>query len=436
MSLAAQALASAIALLTHASQSGPLTLDEAIAIAEKNAFSIQLQESNVEINRQRIEQAKANLGPRVGLTASYLRYSEAITTDFGGSSFVTQPIESKSAILALTLPVDISGNLNRLVRAARKQADASRFTLRATVNDVRLSVRQVYFATLQAEGLVVVAQQGVTDAEDQLKNAQLLFDQQQIALVDVRRFEAQLKAAQSTLESAKNNLTLAQQQFNFTLARPIETPVELVPITSLPSLPTEATPLVNTAQSQRAEVLALNDTVDALALIRRAREAGMNPSLNVGVQHQRSFGNGGDSTTYGTITLSVPIFDSGLTRAQVREASQNEIQAKINRDEVKLGISQEVRAAISNLMTAKANLENAEEQVKLAEEVYRLAKVRQEAGAGTYVEVIDAETSLTQARNQVVTSRYAYLASYAQLQRAVGSDNLAPLPAPAAGDIK
>jgi outer membrane protein TolC len=70
-------------------------------------------------------------------------------------------------------------------------------------------------------------------------------------------------------------------------------------------------------------------------------------------------------------------------------------------------------------------LENAIEQVKLAEEVYRLAKVKQDAGAGTYYEVVDAESQLTLARNGQVSARYDYLTSYSQLQRAVGQDDIA-----------
>ena len=84
-----------------------------------------------------------------------------------------------------------------------------------------------------------------------------------------------------------------------------------------------------------------------------------------------------------------------------------------------------MRNAVANLTSAKARFDSANVQVSLAEEVYRLAKVKQDAGAGTYYEVVDAETQLTQARNGQVSARYDYLTSYSQLQRAVGQDDLA-----------
>jgi outer membrane protein TolC len=429
MNLAGFALGAVFAALQGtAPQAGPLTLEEALRIAEQNAFSIKLQQSIVEQNRQRIAEARANMGPKVTISGSYTRFDKEGTSNFGGQSIVTQPIDSKQVTANVSLPLDIAGNLNRLVRAAREREEASRNTLRAAMNDVRLNTRQAYFNVLRTEGLVAVAQQSVVDAEEQLANARRLFEQQQIARVDVTRFETQVSQAQADLIAARNAHQLAQQQFNLVLARPIETEVQLAPITDLPPVEVAPDELVRTAEGQRPELRALNDTLQALANIRRAQEAGMNPSLGFSLQHQRPIGNAaansGGPQTFGTLQLSIPVFDSGLTRARVRAARQDEEQMRINIEQAKLGISQEVRTALANLAGARARLQNAEAQVALAAEVLRLARVRQSAGAGAYIEVIDAETALTAARNALVSARYDYLSNYAQLQRAVGSDTL------------
>ena len=91
--------------------------------------------------------------------------------------------------------------------------------------------------------------------------------------------------------------------------------------------------------------------------------------------------------------------------------------------------AQDVRNAASNLRGARARLENATRQVALAQEVFRIAQVRQAAGAGTYVETVDAQTTLTTARNNLVRARYDVLTAYSQLQRAVGTDRLPTNPA-------
>ncbi|MEZ0326777.1 MAG: TolC family protein [Fimbriimonas sp.] len=428
MNLAGIAFGTLFSMFQGPVQTGPLTLDEALKIAEQNAFAIKIQQSIIEQNRQRIAEARANMGPKVTISGTYTRFEKAGTSTFGGQSIVTQPIDSKQVSATASIPIDIAGNLGRLVQAAREREESARNTLRAAVSDVRLNTKQAYFNVLRNEGLVGVAEQRVVDAQEQLLNAQRLFAQQQVARVDVTRFETQLSQAQAELIAAKNARQLSHQQFNLTLARPIETEVQLAPVTELPPIQLTPDTLVQTAQAQRPELLALGDTLQALANIRRAQEAGMNPSLGFSLQHNRPIGaagaNSGGPQTFGTLQLSLPVFDSGLTRAKVRAARQDEEQMRINIEQAKLNISQEVRTALANLAGARARLDNAEAQVTLATEVLRLARVRQSAGAGTYIEVIDAETALTAARNALVSARYDYLTSYAQLQRAVGSDSL------------
>jgi outer membrane protein TolC len=444
MTLVAQAIAAVLTAVQApaTTQDGPLTMDQAIAIAERNAFAIAIQQTQVERNRQQVAQAQANLGPRVAGTATYSRNDRAVTQSFGPGTppVVVQPIDSKSLGASVSLPIDISGNLQRLVRASRSNERAARFTLQAVYNDTRLNVRTAYLNVLRAQGLVGVQEQALRDAQERLEQARRQFAGDQVARIDVTRFETQVAQATSDLIAARNNLQLSQNAFNATLARPIETPVNLVDIAALPPVSAVDSLLVTSAQVRRPEVQALGSTRDALANLRRAQESGMNPSLAFGLNYNRNLepqGQARASATTGTLSLSIPIFDSGLTRARVREARQNEEQARIQLDQLQLGISQEVRGALTNLSNAQARLTNAVQQVRLAEEVYRIARVRRDAGEGTYVEIIDAETQLTVARNNLVTARYDYLTAYSQLQRAVGQDDIAaaatpvsPAPAP------
>jgi outer membrane protein TolC len=52
----------------------------------------------------------------------------------------------------------------------------------------------------------------------------------------------------------------------------------------------------------------------------------------------------------------------------------------------------------------------------------RLARSRAEAGTGTQLDVLDAETSLTQARTTQVQALHDYAVARARLERAIGQD--------------
>jgi outer membrane protein len=406
---------------------GPLTLDEAIAIAEKNAFSLAIQRATIEKNRQRVNEGAASFGPKINSSLVYTRLDDVQSTTFGGQTFVTQPADSKTLSASVTLPIDLSGNLNRLVRAYQANEKAARFTLESVYNDLRLNVRTAYYRVLNAKDTITVQTQALKDAQENLGQTQKLFNSDQRAKVDVTRAQATVAQAEYNLITAQNSLDLAKNALNYAIARPIETPVDVVDVIDLPPVSIDVERSVEIAQKSRPEVRSSQSTLDALRLITRATEAGLNPSLSVGASYSRNldpFNRAKATSGTGSLTLSIPIFDSGATRARVRQARQDEVITRTQLAQTQLGISQDVRSAVSSLNSARARLLNAQTQVTLATEVFRLAQVRRDAGEGTYVEIIDAETDLTRARNGLVSARYDYLTAYAQLQRALGRDDV------------
>jgi len=368
----------------------------------------------------------------VTLSGTYTRFDKEGTASFGGNTIVTSPIDTKQATASLQLPIDISGNVGRIVRASKANLVASEETLQATQNDVKLNVRKNYLSVLRAEDQVEVAKLAVVEAKERLKNAQAERAAGSKADVDVIRIEAQVAQAESDEIVAENQWTLSKQSLNNVLGRPIETDFKVSHIEGLPSKPkVEVDKLAKAAQDNRPEVKALELTQEALAFIRRAAERGMNPSLTLAINYVRNIDAEGfsarDEQTTGTLTLNIPVFDSGVTRAQVKQARQDEEQAKIQTEQVRLGISLEVRQAITNLINSSTRLEVAQRQLKSAEENYRIAKLRLQAGEGITLEITDALQQLTQARTGAVAARYDYWTAYSELQRAVGTDDLQKL---------
>ena len=79
---------------------------------------------------------------------------------------------------------------------------------------------------------------------------------------------------------------------------------------------------------------------------------------------------------------------------------------------------------MQNLATAADRLGVARKQVETAQETLRLSELRDRAGEGLLLEVLDAQRQLTQARNDLNTAKYDYLAALAALQRAIGRDDV------------
>ena len=91
-------------------------------------------------------------------------------------------------------------------------------------------------------------------------------------------------------------------------------------------------------------------------------------------------------------------------------------------DDMTRRIELEVRTAYSNFIQAREVLESQKKVQEEAEESLRLARARSEAGTGTQLDVLGAQTALTEARTTQIQALHDYAAARARLQRALGEN--------------
>lgn len=407
-------------------QSGPLTLVDALRVAEENAFALKIGASQIEKARQQAAQARGQLGPKLSAEGTYTRFDKALTANFGGASITTRPIDSKDAKLNFSMPLDVAGVTGRAIRAAQLNVAVQEANLQTARNDLHQNVKRAFFGVLQAGAAIKVNEEALARAKDRLKNVQAELAAGTRAKVDVIRLETTVAQAEADLVVAQNQLKLAKAALNNVLGRAIEAPIEVGDHAFQQAAPQNEDDLFKIAKASRPELKAIALQQEVLAFIRLAEERGGVPSLNLSAVHSRAFGSTGfgasTSSTTGVLAISIPIWDSGITRARVKAARQDEEQARLQGEQLTLAISLQVRQAYANLMNAAARRDLAEQQVRLAEETYRLTTVKFEAGEGIPLEVADAGTQLTQAKTLLVNAQYDYLRAVADLEHAIGTE--------------
>ena len=120
--------------------------------------------------------------------------------------------------------------------------------------------------------------------------------------------------------------------------------------------------------------------------------------------------------------LTWSIFDGQLTRGKVMEAQARYERAQLDIDESARQIELEARTAHSNFIEAREVLDSQKMVQEQAQEALRLAEARLAAGSATQLDVLDAQTSLTQARTTQAQALHDCSVARARLQRALGED--------------
>jgi outer membrane protein TolC len=124
---------------------------------------------------------------------------------------------------------------------------------------------------------------------------------------------------------------------------------------------------------------------------------------------------------YSTVaTLQIPIFSWGADRSKLKQAELRRDQAHVELNFAQKQLLSHLRQFYSEAETARSEMESLASSAEMAAESMRLTTLRYQAGESTVLEVVDAQNTLTQARNAYDDGQSRYRVAIANLQTLTG----------------
>ncbi len=393
-----------------------ISLDEAYQSARARTETEALQASEVEQSRQRLTQARAGILPSLELNGTYTRQQMPPATALNPFSRADQ----HQVRLTLSQPVfrglrefaalDVAHAGWQGEQARLRQA---RRTLYATVAQAfyRLAQAEVDFSNL--EELLQVSRRRAEDVRGRVRIGRsrpgdLLAAETQVATV-----EAQLQAAQVTWEQSRDQFALTTGQ-----------PREVAP--ALPSvrepLPSVLVPLENhlSRLEQRPDVEAAHQAL-------RSAERGVDvawgahlPSIDAaGNWYLERTGILASTQWDVSVTASMPVFQGGLVRSQVREAAQRRSTGELLLSQTRRAAEEEVRSAWLEAQGALQQIQLLERAHRLSEKNYQQQSEDYRLGLVSSLEVLSALNSHQDLKRSLDRARLQARLSLATLRVAV-----------------
>ena len=353
---------------------------------------------------------------------------------------LAQPDQNWNSGIQISQSIYLGGRMVAAIRAADATKQQALAVYRTAVADVLLKVRLAYYDVLLAEQQVSVREASVKLLEKERDDQQHRFDAGTVPHFNVLRAEVSVANERPTLIAARNALRIAKNNLvndmGYDLPREIWEDIPLNLTDTLATAPWQINlpEAIQQALTRRTELTALKKNVDLQQLNIVNAKSGYKPSVNVfagygwhnaqftppiELDHDIRGWNAGAQ-------LNWNIFDGLLTHGKVLQAKALYEKSKTELTDESRQIELGVRTAYSEFVQARETLESQGKVLELAEESLREANARTDAGTGTQLDVLNAETSLTQSRTTQITAQHDYLAARAKLERAIGSD-LAPV---------
>jgi outer membrane protein len=387
-----------------------LGLAELVALADQRNPAIAAARQAVTAAQARVALARAGRGPTV--TAS------TTPTVSSGSGLTPQGFSASAGVGATYVLYD-SGQIAHAVRQAEANLKAAQLALEATRQDVALSVAQAYVNVLRAERAVRVREQVVVQTRELLRLAEGQFRAGVVARADVVRAQANLAAAEGELLAARNAVDQAKAALNAAIGQPAATPLAVAPPPPTPRL-TLAQAALPTLADERPEVRRAMAELEAAEAGLALAQASGGWRVTLDARAAQNLTPSTSTTWSVSGAVSVPLADAGRTAAAVAEAQATLAAARARIETARLAAQQQSLQAYLNLLSARARIESARAGLLFAQESLRLAQGRYAAGAGTLLEVTDAQTALVTAEQALANAEFDELAAALSLRHALG----------------
>ena len=411
----------------------PITLQEAIELAERNTPSLQVSRLNLERSRAALREAQAAYYPDVTAQASVTRQ------DSNRDDLSQQPqlgdtdtaSTSLSGTVGVSYDIFTSGRRSATIRAAEKQVRSNELEVETQREQLRLDVTNNYYDLQQSDEQVRISRAAVETAQASLRDALALERAGVGTRFDVLRFQVDLANSQQDLTQALSDQRTARRQLaqRLNVAQSLDLaaadPVEIAGLWNLSLEQSIVQAFKNRAElEQQLLQREINEQQRRIALASNRPQ--VSAFLNTSLQDQ--FDDDQDALRSYSLGARVNwnLFDGGAARARAR---QEEINAEISetqfadtRNQVRLDVEQ----SFFNLQSNFENIQTASVALEQARESLRLARLRFQAGVGTQTDVISAQNELTRAEGNRLNAILNYNRALAALQRSITNLGTAP----------
>jgi TolC family type I secretion outer membrane protein len=415
--------------------SRPLSLADCVNIALEQNASILKAKDDLEAQMGVVIQTRAVALPQLQATGQYKDEQESLVQNFpgaGGTGSVNT--ESWNAGIQLVQNIYAGGKITAAFQGAEATKKQAMANYQTAVSDMLLLVRLAYYDVLLAEQQIIVNEASVKLLQKELDDQQRRFDAGTVPHFNILRAEVAVANAKPALIHAKSQYRIAKNVLvnllGYNLPREV---LENIPMTLTDNFDVAPWNLalpdaIQQALERRTELKALREDIKLQQVNVVNAKAGYKPTLQAFAGYNwmnNTFSQ--DLTDYlngwsvgGQMTWN--LFDGAQTIGKVKQANSLYDKSKNELDDRLRQVELNVRTAFSDFIEAREVLDSQVKVQEQAEESLREANARFDAGTATQLDVLDAETSLTQARTTQVQAQHDYASARARLVRAIGAE--------------
>ncbi|HCT9095067.1 TPA: outer membrane channel protein TolC [Serratia liquefaciens] len=394
----------------------------------------QARESNPDLRKtaadrdaafEKINEARSPLLPQLGLSAGYThtngyRDSRDQNSDAtSGSLALTQTIFDMSKWRALTLQ--------------EKTAGISDVTFQTSSQQLILDTATAYFNVLSAIDSLSYTQAQKQAVYRTLDQTTQRFNVGLVAITDVQNARSNYDTVLAAEVTARNTLDNALEKLRQVTGTFYPELASLNTDRFSTQRPEAVNNLLKEAESRNLSLLSARLSQDLAREQIRSAQTGYMPTIdfNASTAVSNTKNNGSRNSTPDAdigqnkvgLSFNMPLYSGGQTNSQVQQAQYNFVGASEQLESAHRNVVQTVRSSFNNVNASISSINAYKQAVVSAQSSLDAMEAGYQVGTRTIVDVLDATTTLYNAKQQLSSARYTYLINQLNIKFALGTLN-------------
>ena len=389
-----------------------ITLQKAIDIALENNYQLKVAENNVELSKKEVLSNKADYLPSVDANLSGNR-NIGRTFNQNTGQITDRSNNSMRASISASLPI-FSGleNLHSLKssRFDQKSSEENRDRVR---EDIIFNTASNYLQFILDKKFLEIDKENLEASRKTLEQVRAQVDVGSRPKVDLYNQEATVANNELAVVNSQNALKSSRLNLIQTLQiDPLKGYSFVAPEIETQQITTkhyDLEQLVATALENRSDLQSEKFNIQSIKHQLSATRGSLYPSLSLSgtlsssyselqqLNFQDQFFDININRSLG-LSLSIPIFGNLDRRTNVQSQQINYKNAKLNLQNIRLQVVQEVNQAYNDYESYLKQLQSSKKALRAAERTYQTQKQRYEVGAGTLIELSEANAQYVEAQ--------------------------------------
>ena len=441
-----------------------LTIDDAVTYSLKNSPSLKTAQIDLELAKWKKNTAWNSFLPTVQVTGTIARANDvesslrstnqtingnkklyeglataagnsALGYGFSSAAANMNPVSATenmhwTAMGNLSVSLNFNVAMIQNMRATIAQYETGKISWAQTVKENEISVRKLFYGLLLQQESLNLQKESLENARQRMTQAQTNYRNGYVP--EIKYLQAQVAYENQVPVVEKAEMIMRQQldTFAFLIGLPANSKIQLNGEINPKIIDLDVEELISKGLTQNLTIRTLQENIKILKLQSNALDlSAYTPSLalswNGNPMITSAFeSDWGDSNNWKdqgafSVTLAWNITNMlpwSSSRVQARELQDNIKKLEVQLESAVRNTDLQIRTAVDTLAQCRHSLENSQRNIDLAQRSYDMTSLAYRNGTTEYLDLMDAETQLNQAKLSLVNEKFNYMTNLMDLE--------------------